>query len=66
MENLFNWEKVHELPHWCLSKSFRIPIFNGEMVFNRLFGKGWSDLDDFSADPNNQQIFFAHFCQKAN
>ena len=27
--------------------NLRISIFNGEMVFNRLLGNGWSDLDDF-------------------
>ena len=38
--------------HWCLAVNLRIGIYNGEMVFNRLFGNGWSDLDDFSLDMN--------------
>ena len=26
------------------------------MIFNRLFGNGWSDLDDFSGDPHETSI----------
>ena len=34
------------------SRGFKDFIYNGKMVFNRLLGNGWSDLDDFSADMN--------------
>ena len=33
--------------HSCLAANLWIGIYNGEMVFNRLLGIGWSDLDDF-------------------
>ena len=35
------------LPHRCCAANLRIVIFNGELVFDRLLGNGWSDLDDF-------------------
>ena len=35
----------------CLAANLRIRIFNGEMVFNRLLGHVWSDLDDFLCTP---------------
>ena len=35
----------------CLAAHLRIGIYNGEMVFNRLLGNGWSDLDDFFGRP---------------
>ena len=37
--------------HWCLAANLRIGIYNGEMVFNILFGNCWSDLDDFFGRP---------------
>ena len=33
--------------HWCLAANFRIIIYNGEMVFNRLLSNSWPVLDDF-------------------
>ena len=36
---------------WCLEANLRIGMFNGELVFNRLPGNGWSDLDDFFGRP---------------
>ena len=36
----------------CLATNLRIGIFNLEMLFNKLLGNGWPDLDDFSADPH--------------
>ena len=30
-------------------------IYNREMVFNRLLGNGWSDLDDFLAAPHETE-----------
>ena len=43
--------------HWCLAANLRICIYNWEIVFNILLGKGWSDLDDFfSADPHEISI----------
>ena len=33
--------------HRCLAANLRIVSFNGEMVFNRLLGYVWSDLDNF-------------------
>ena len=39
------------LYHWCLAANLRIGFYNGEMVFNRLLGIGWSDLDDFFGRP---------------
>ena len=30
--------------HPCSAANLRIGIYNGEMVFNRLLGNGWSDL----------------------
>ena len=37
--------------HWCLAANLRIGIYNWEMVFNRLLGNGWLDLDDFLGRP---------------
>ena len=37
--------------HWCLAANIRIDIYNGEIVFNRLPGNGWSDIDDFFGRP---------------
>ena len=37
--------------HWCLTANLMIGIYNGEMVFNRLLGNVWSDLDDFFGRP---------------
>ena len=31
----------------CLTVNLMIGTYNGEMVFNRLLGNGWSILDDF-------------------
>ena len=42
--------------HWCLAANLRIDIYNGEMVFNRLLGNGWSDLDDLSGRPHEISI----------
>ena len=39
-----------------LITNLRIGIFNEEMLFNRLLGNGWPDLDDFSADPHEISI----------
>ena len=37
--------------HWCLAVKLRIGNYNGEMVFNRLLGNGWLDLDDLFGKP---------------
>ena len=37
--------------HWWCATNLRTAIFNREMVFNRLLGNGWSDLDDFYGRP---------------
>ena len=42
--------------HWCLAANLRIGIYNGGMVFNRLLGNGWSDLDDFFGRPHEISI----------
>ena len=38
--------------HTRVSRDLRIVIYNWEMVFNRLLGNGWSDLDDFFGGPH--------------
>ena len=35
----------------CQAANLRMGIYNGEMVFNRLLGNSWSDLDDFFSTP---------------
>ena len=45
-----------EPKHPCLAANLRIGIYNGEMVFNRLLGNGWSDLAVFSANPHEISI----------
>ena len=37
--------------HWCLAANLRIGIYNGEMVFDKLLGNGWSELDEFFGRP---------------
>ena len=53
----YMWRNVvGNITHWCLAANSRIGIYNGEMVFNRLLDIGWSDLDDFLADPHEISI----------
>ena len=40
------WETNFIFYVWS-ERNLRIGIYNGEMVFNRLLGNGWSNLDDF-------------------
>ena len=39
--------KVSFIAHYTGELILRISIFNGEMVFKRLLGNSWSNLDDF-------------------
>ena len=48
----------HLYHYWCLATNFRIGFYNGEMIFNRAHGNGWSDLDYFFGRPMPRAFSF--------
>ena len=42
-----------------------LSIYTGEMLFNRLLGNDWSDLDDFFCRPHEISTNFASFASFA-